>query len=95
MVSVGIIGASGFTGAELLRLCAQHPDLDVQLATGDTQAGTAVAELYPSLAAHYPSLTFAPYEAGAANGLDINLMAVAHRKVARRQRRKRVAAPAG
>ena len=55
MVSVGIIGASGFTGAELLRLCAGHPDLDVELATGDTQAGTKVADLYPSLAAAYPA----------------------------------------
>ncbi|MEE1565828.1 MAG: hypothetical protein V1249_12695, partial [Acidimicrobiales bacterium] len=33
MASVGIIGASGFTGAELLRLCAAHPDLDVVVAT--------------------------------------------------------------
>ena len=29
MVSVGIVGASGYTGAELLRLVAQHPDLEV------------------------------------------------------------------
>ena len=40
MARVGIIGASGFTGAELLRLAAAHPDLEVVLATGDTQAGT-------------------------------------------------------
>ena len=53
MTSVGIIGASGFTGAELLRLCAQHPHLDVRVATGDTQAGSRVADLYPSLAAAY------------------------------------------
>ena len=33
-----------------------HPDLEVVLATGDTQAGTAVADLYPSLAAAYPDL---------------------------------------
>ena len=45
MASVGIIGAAGFTGAELLRLCAAHPDRDVVGATGDTQAGTAVADL--------------------------------------------------
>ena len=56
---VGIIGASGYTGAELLRLAASHPELEVVLATGDTQAGTAVADLYPSLAAAYPDLVFA------------------------------------
>jgi len=50
---VGIIGASGFTGAELLRLCAQHPAFDLVVATGDTQAGTRVADLYPSLAVAY------------------------------------------
>ena len=31
MLSVGIIGASGFTGAELLRLCAAHPEFRVEL----------------------------------------------------------------
>jgi N-acetyl-gamma-glutamyl-phosphate reductase len=60
MIDVAILGASGFTGAELLRLCDLHPDLNVALATADSQAGTAVAALYPSLAASYPDLTFAP-----------------------------------
>src|SRR3954452_21602395 len=58
MVRVGIIGASGYTGAELLRLAAGHPEYDVVMATGDTQAGTRAASLYPSLAVHYPSLFF-------------------------------------
>jgi N-acetyl-gamma-glutamyl-phosphate reductase len=43
MVRVGIIGASGYTGAELLRLCAAHPELEVVVATGDTMAGTRAA----------------------------------------------------
>ena len=42
MVSVGIIGASGYTGAELLRLIAQHPDLHLVCATGESQAGGPV-----------------------------------------------------
>ena len=49
-VRVGIIGASGFTGAELLRLLAGHPEMEVVVATGDSQAGTRAADLYPSLA---------------------------------------------
>ena len=57
---VGIVGASGFTGAELLRLLAGHPDLEVVVATGDSQAGTAVAGLYPSLAAAYPTWPSTP-----------------------------------
>lgn len=78
MTKVGIIGASGFTGAELLRLCAQHPDLDVGIATGDTQAGTAVAELYPSLGAAYPELRFSSYDAAALAGLDLVFLGLPH-----------------
>ena len=71
---VGIIGASGFTGAELLRLVAGHPDLEIVLATGDTQAGTAVADLYPSLASAYPDLVFAPYHPGIADEHRLDLV---------------------
>ncbi len=78
MTRVGIIGASGYTGAELLRLAAGHPDLDVVLATGDTQAGTAVAGLYPSLAAAYPELAFVPYDADACAGLDLVFLGLPH-----------------
>jgi N-acetyl-gamma-glutamyl-phosphate reductase len=78
MYSVGVIGASGYAGAELLRLVAGHPDLEVVLATGDTQAGTPVAELYPSLAAAYGDLAFASYESGVAEGLDGCFLALPH-----------------
>ena len=71
---VGIIGASGFTGAELLRLCAQHPDLEVVVATGDSQAGTAASHLYPSLAAAYPDLVFASYTDGLADDLALDVV---------------------
>jgi N-acetyl-gamma-glutamyl-phosphate reductase len=66
VIQIGIVGASGFTGAELLRLCAQHPELDVRVATADTQAGGRVAELYPSLSAAYPDLVFDKFDAGGA-----------------------------
>jgi len=78
MRQVGVIGASGFTGAELLRLLAQHPDLEVVLATGDTQAGTRVADLYPSLAAAYPELRYQPYDLGDAAGLDLVFLGLPH-----------------
>ncbi|WP_426572806.1 N-acetyl-gamma-glutamyl-phosphate reductase [Aquihabitans sp. McL0605] len=73
-VRVGIIGASGFTGAELLRLIAGHPDLEVVVATGDSQAGTAVADLYPSLAAAYPDLRFVPATDTIADDHDLELV---------------------
>ncbi len=40
---IGIVGASGYLGAELLRLSVLHPQLEVVLATGDTQAGKLAA----------------------------------------------------
>ena len=58
MYRVGIVGASGYTGAELLRLAFEHPQLELAWAMGETQAGTEVADLYPSLAAAYPRTTW-------------------------------------
>ncbi|MCH8319746.1 MAG: hypothetical protein IH790_02160 [Acidobacteria bacterium] len=50
---VGILGASGYAGAELMRLCAQHPSFEIAFASAESQAGVAVGSLYPSLAADY------------------------------------------
>jgi len=74
----GIIGASGYTGVELLRLCAQHPDLEVVYATGDTQAGTPAASLYPSLSAAYPRLVFESFDIERAAGLDVVFLGLPH-----------------
>ena len=78
MHRVAVIGASGFTGAELLRICASHPDLEAVLATGDSMAGRAVADLYPSLAPAYGDAHFAPYEPGIASGCDLAFCALPH-----------------
>ena len=78
MTSVGIVGASGFTGAELLRLCASHPSIDVRLATGDSHAGSRVAEAYPSLAAGYGDLTFEKFDADRCDGLDLVFLGLPH-----------------
>ncbi len=76
--SIGIVGASGYTGAELLRLLAQHPNFDLALATGDSKAGTALADLYPSLAAAYGDRTFDRYSPEAVDGLDIVFCGLPH-----------------
>jgi N-acetyl-gamma-glutamyl-phosphate reductase len=78
VTSVGIVGASGFTGAELLRLCASHPSIDVRLATGDSHAGSRVAEAYPSLAAGYGDLTFEKFDADRCDGLDLVFLGLPH-----------------
>lgn len=78
MAKVGIIGGSGYAGAELLRLCAGHPELEVAWATGDTQAGAAIAGLYPSLAGAYGRDTFVAFEPGLADGCDLVFLALPH-----------------
>jgi N-acetyl-gamma-glutamyl-phosphate reductase len=49
-LKIGILGASGYTGAELLRLLAGHPQIDIALLTGERQAGKSLAEVFPHLA---------------------------------------------
>lgn len=78
MISVGIIGASGYTGAELLRLCHAHPGFEVAFATGDSQAGVALAELYPSLAAAYGERVFDAYEPSLLAGVDLVFCGLPH-----------------
>jgi N-acetyl-gamma-glutamyl-phosphate reductase len=57
-MKAGIIGASGYTGVELLRLLAGHPDLEVVTVTAHSHAGQVVGEHTPSLAAAYPGLVY-------------------------------------
>ncbi|MFQ5555986.1 MAG: N-acetyl-gamma-glutamyl-phosphate reductase [Acidimicrobiales bacterium] len=78
MHEVAIIGASGFTGAELLRICATHPELDVVSATGDSMAGTRVADLYPGLASDYGDLELAPFDPSTTDGCDVAFLALPH-----------------
>lgn len=76
--AVAVLGASGYSGAELLRLLALHPYFEVLSATASSKAGLAVADLYPSLAASYPGLRLGPTEAGSAEGADVVFCALPH-----------------
>jgi N-acetyl-gamma-glutamyl-phosphate reductase len=49
MLTVGIIGASGYTGAELARLLYSHPQVEISLATSRQYAGKPLSEIFPSL----------------------------------------------
>ena len=77
-VKIGIIGASGFAGSEVLRLTASHPSLELAWATGDSQAGTAIADLYPSLAAAYGGQRFVPYDTALLADVDAVFLALPH-----------------
>jgi N-acetyl-gamma-glutamyl-phosphate reductase len=48
-IKVGIIGGTGYTGVELLRLLVMHPNIEISLITSRTEAGRAVSDLFPSL----------------------------------------------
>lgn len=49
MIRVGIVGGTGYTGVELLRILAQHPQVELQAITSRGDAGTPVAKMFPSL----------------------------------------------
>src|SRR5262249_43597474 len=47
---IGVLGASGYTGAELLRLLIRHPRVEIALLTADRRAGQAMGEVFPQFA---------------------------------------------
>lgn len=49
MLKVGIVGGTGYTGLELIRLVALHPQAELQVITSRSEAGSRVADLFPSL----------------------------------------------
>lgn len=49
MISVGIVGGTGYTGVELLRLLVSHPEVDLKMVTSRSEAGKSVAEMFPNL----------------------------------------------
>ncbi len=53
MVKVGIVGGTGYTGVELLRLLAMHPQVDVVQITSRAEAGRKVSDLYGNLRGHF------------------------------------------
>src|SRR5206468_11822442 len=49
MIRVGIVGGTGYTGIELLRILARHPQTELVAITSRKEAGIPVAEVFPSL----------------------------------------------
>ncbi|MEZ5322997.1 MAG: N-acetyl-gamma-glutamyl-phosphate reductase [Microthrixaceae bacterium] len=75
---IGVIGASGFAGSEVLRLASAHPNLELAWATGDSQAGVPVRDLYPSLSAAVGDMRFVPYNPELAEEVDAVVLALPH-----------------
>jgi len=79
MLRVAIIGGSGYTGLELLRILRGHSQVEVVAVTSRKEAGMLVENLFPSLAGFFPGLTFeTPEIAFLAKRVDMVFTAVPH-----------------
>ena len=70
MLKIGIIGGTGYTGVELLRLLAAHPEADLRVITSRGEAGKKVVELFSSLRGHI-DLAFSEPDAKSLAGCDV------------------------
>jgi N-acetyl-gamma-glutamyl-phosphate reductase len=78
MFRVAILGASGFVGAELLRLLDGHPHLAAERLFGDSQAGQTLAAVHPHLALAYPDAVVERFEPSLLDGIDLVFAALPH-----------------
>lgn len=70
MIKVGIVGGTGYTGVELLRLLARHPEVELTAITSRSEEGVHVADMYPNLRGHV-DLTFTRPEVDQLAGCDL------------------------
>ena len=64
MIKVGIVGGTGYTGVELLRLLARHPQVELRAITSRKEAGMPVADMFPNLRGHVGLKFVEPESAG-------------------------------
>ncbi len=70
MIKAGIVGGTGYTGVELLRLLAAHPQAALSVITSRSEEGTAVADLFPNLRGHV-DLAFSNPDMATLKGCDV------------------------
>jgi N-acetyl-gamma-glutamyl-phosphate reductase len=76
---IGVLGASGYTGAELVRLLLRHPRADIVLLTADRRAGKTMADVFPQFSPYaLPMLTSVDAADWKALGLDLAFCALPH-----------------
>ena len=90
MIKVGIVGGTGYTGVELLRLLAAHPQVQLTAITSRKEDGMPVADMFPSLRRRVP-LAFTTPEKANLTGCDVVFFATPH-GVAMAQARELLAA---
>lgn len=77
MISVGIVGGTGYTGVELLRILLRHPKAQVRVLTSRTEAGKPVADMFPNLRGH-TDLQFSDLNIDALKECDVVFFATPH-----------------
>jgi N-acetyl-gamma-glutamyl-phosphate reductase len=77
MISVGIVGATGYTGVELLRLLSVHAGVEVKVATSNSEKGKAVIDVFPSLRSTV-DLEFVAHDSDQLHSCDLVFFATPH-----------------
>ena len=77
MIKVGIVGGTGYTGVELLRLLSQHPDVEISVITSRSEKGLPVAQMYPNLRGHL-DICFSEPSAESLGQCDVVFFATPH-----------------
>ncbi len=73
-----VLGASGYGGAELLRLLAGHPEIEVTAVAAESNAGAEVATLFPALVPTYGGSVYDASDPSVAHGCDVVFLALPH-----------------
>ncbi len=76
-IKVGIVGGTGYTGVELLRILSQHPQVDLHAITSRKEDGMPVAEMFPNLRGHV-NLAFSSPDKAPLTGCDVVFFATPH-----------------
>ena len=77
MIKIGVVGGTGYTGVELLRILAQHPQAELRAITSRKEAGMPVSELFPNLRGHV-DLAFSDPAEAALEQCDVVFFATPH-----------------
>lgn len=77
MIKVGIVGGTGYTGVELLRLLATHPDVSLEVITSRSEKGMPVAEMFPNLRGYF-DIAFSVPEINTLSQCDLVFFATPH-----------------
>ena len=70
-INIGIVGATGYTGVELLRLLSNHANAHISVVTSRGDAGTKLCDMFPSLRSVYPDLCFTHPDNAKLNECDV------------------------